>query len=38
LKTLLAILKALCLLAAIFAPAEADVAFREMAKLTKASV
>ena len=32
-----AILKSLCLLAAIFALAEADLAIREVAKLTKAA-
>ncbi len=34
---LIAILKSLCRLAAIFALAEAGLAFREMAKLTKAA-
>jgi len=37
LKTLLAILKSLCLLAAIVALAEADLAFREVAKLMEAA-
>ena len=36
-KTLIAILKSLCLLAAILALTEAGLAFREMAKLTKAA-
>ena len=36
-KTLIAILKSLCLLAAIFALAEANLAIREVAKLTKAA-
>ena len=36
-KNLIAILKSLCLLAAIFGLAEAGLAFREMAKLTKAA-
>ena len=36
-KTLIAILKSLCLPAAIFALAEAGLAFRKMAKLTKAA-
>ena len=36
-KKLIAILKSFCLLAAIFALAEAGLAFREMAKLTKAA-